>query len=53
MATGYTTGVQFLAGARDLPLFHRIQSVSGVHPAPYPEGKHGLFSGWGGKVTRI
>jgi hypothetical protein len=31
-ATGWTAGVQFLAGARDVPLLHSIQRAPGPHP---------------------
>jgi hypothetical protein len=37
--------VQFLAGAGNFPLHHRIQNGSGAHPASYPMGTRGSFPG--------
>jgi hypothetical protein len=41
--------VQFLAGAGNFSLHHRIQNGSGVHPASYLMGYGGSFHG--GKVA--
>jgi hypothetical protein len=37
--------VRFLAGAGNFSLHHRVQTGSGAHPAPYPMGTRGCFSG--------
>jgi hypothetical protein len=42
-ATGYglndrVSGVRFPTGAGNFSLFHRVQTGSGAHPAPYPMG---------------
>jgi hypothetical protein len=37
IATGRTTGVQFLAGKRDFSLLHSFRTASGVHPSSYPQ----------------
>jgi hypothetical protein len=37
--------VRFLAGAGNFSLHHRVQNVSGVHPASYPMGTRGSFPG--------
>jgi hypothetical protein len=42
--------VRFLAGVKDLSLFHSVQTGSGAHPASYPMGT-GVFSP-GNKVAR-
>jgi hypothetical protein len=42
--------VQFLAGAGNFSLHHCIQNGSEAHPASYPMGTRGSFSG--GKVAR-
>jgi hypothetical protein len=39
------TGVRFLAGAEIFSLRHRVQTGSGVHPAPYPVGTDGSYPG--------
>jgi hypothetical protein len=36
IATGWTTGVRFPAGARDFNLLCNVQTGSGAHPASYP-----------------
>jgi hypothetical protein len=41
--------VRFPAGAGNFSLHHRVQNGSGVHPAFYPRGTRGSFTG--GKVT--
>jgi hypothetical protein len=45
IATGWTTGVRFPAGARDFSLLHRVQTGSGAHPASYTIGTGGSFPG--------
>jgi hypothetical protein len=42
--------VRFPAGAGNFSLHHRVQNGSGVHPASYPMGTRGSFSG--GKSAR-
>jgi len=42
---GWTTGDRFLIGAKDFSVCHHIQTSSGVHPASYPVGTGGSFSG--------
>jgi hypothetical protein len=42
--------VQFLAGAGNFSLHHRVQNGSGAHPASYPMGTRGCFPG--GKAAR-
>jgi hypothetical protein len=37
--------VRFLAGAGNFSLHHRVQNVSGAHPASYPGGTTGSFPG--------
>jgi hypothetical protein len=37
--------VRFSAGAGNFSLHHRIQNVSGAHPASYPMGTRGSFFG--------
>jgi hypothetical protein len=37
--------VRFPAGAGNFSLNHRIQNVSGAHPASYPMGTRGSFPG--------
>jgi hypothetical protein len=37
--------VQFLAGAGNFSIHHRVQSGSGDHPASYPLGTRGSFPG--------
>jgi hypothetical protein len=37
--------VRFLAGAGNFSLHHRDQNGSGTHPASYPVGTRGSFSG--------
>jgi len=47
-AMGRTTGFQFLAGAGKWTFLshgHHIQTISGAHPAPYPLGTGGSFTG--------
>jgi hypothetical protein len=41
--------VLFPAGAGNFSLHHRVQNGSGAHPASYPMGTSGSFSG--GKAT--
>jgi hypothetical protein len=41
IATGQTTGVRFLAGARNFSVLCGAQTGSGVHPAPYTMGAGG------------
>jgi hypothetical protein len=43
VATGWTSGVQFPAGARNVSLLHSGQVGSGAHPASYPMGVIGSF----------
>jgi hypothetical protein len=45
IATGWTAGVRFPAGARDFSLLHSIHTASGAHPASYPMGTGGSFAG--------
>jgi hypothetical protein len=40
--------VWFLVGAGNFSLHHRVQNISGAHPASYPMGTRGSFPG--GKV---
>jgi hypothetical protein len=42
-ATGWTAGVRFPAGSRDIPVLHKVQTDSGAHPASYPMCTGGLF----------
>jgi hypothetical protein len=42
---GWTAGVRFSAGAKELSLLHSIQTGSGAHPASYPMGTGGFFPG--------
>jgi hypothetical protein len=37
--------VRFSAGAGNFSLNHRVQNVSGAHPACYPMGTRGSFPG--------
>jgi hypothetical protein len=37
--------VRFSAGAEDFSVHHHVQNSSGVHPASYPMGTRGSFSG--------
>jgi hypothetical protein len=37
--------VRFPAGAGNFSLHHRVQNCSGAHPASYPMGTRGSFSG--------
>jgi hypothetical protein len=37
--------VRFPAGAGNFSLHHRVQNGSGAHPASYPMGTRGSFSG--------
>jgi hypothetical protein len=37
--------VRFLAGAGNFSLHYLVQNVSGTHPASYPMGIRGSFSG--------
>jgi hypothetical protein len=37
--------IRFPAGAGNFPLHHRVQNGSGAHPASYPTGTRGSFSG--------
>jgi hypothetical protein len=50
MATGWTAGVRFPAGARDFSFLRSIQDCSGAHPASYPMDTKGSFPGV--KATR-
>jgi hypothetical protein len=48
MASGYGlddpgTEVPFPAGSWNFSLFHRVQTDSGTHPAPYRMGNGGSF----------
>jgi hypothetical protein len=42
---GRGTRVRFPAGAGNFSLHHRVQNGSGAHPASYPVGIRGSFSG--------
>jgi hypothetical protein len=42
--------VRFPAGAGNFSLYHRVQNVSGAHPASYPMGTRCSFRG--GKAAR-
>jgi hypothetical protein len=42
---GRGSRVRFLAGARNFSIHHRVQNGSGAHPASYPMGTRGSFSG--------
>jgi hypothetical protein len=42
IATGWTTGVIFLAGTIDFSLLHRVQADPGAHPASYTMGTGGF-----------
>jgi hypothetical protein len=59
IATGWTAGVRFPAGARDISLLHSFQTGSGAHPASYPMGTGSCFSGgkaagaWSWPLTSI
>jgi hypothetical protein len=44
IATGWTAGVRFPAGVRDISLRHSVQTGSGAHPASYPMGTGVSFS---------
>jgi hypothetical protein len=37
--------VRFLAGAENFSLHHSVQNGTGAHPASYPMGTRGSFSG--------
>jgi hypothetical protein len=37
--------IRFPAGTRNFSLHHRVQNGSGAHPASYPRGTRGSFSG--------
>jgi hypothetical protein len=41
----WVSGVQFLAGAGNFSLHHRVQNGSGAHPTSYPMGTRGSFCG--------
>jgi hypothetical protein len=41
----YDSRVRFPAGAGNFCLYHRVQNGSGAHPASYPMGTRGSFSG--------
>jgi hypothetical protein len=43
--------VRFPAGAGNFSLNHRVQNGSGAHPASYPMGTRGSFSG--GKAAGV
>jgi hypothetical protein len=45
IAAGWTAGIQFLAGARDIFLLHSVQTGSGAHPDSCTVGTRGSFSG--------
>jgi hypothetical protein len=50
IATGYglddrMIAVRFSAGAGTFSVRHHVQTISGAHPAPYPIGIGGSFSG--------
>jgi hypothetical protein len=45
LATGWTIGVLFQAGAGNFSLHHRVQTGSGAHPASYAMGIGGSFPG--------
>jgi hypothetical protein len=51
--------VRFSAGAENFSLHHRVQNVSGAHPASYPMGTRGSFPGgkaagaWSWPLTSI
>jgi hypothetical protein len=45
----YINFVRFPVGAGNFSLHHRVQNGSGAHPASYPVGTRGCFSG--GKVA--
>jgi hypothetical protein len=45
MATGRSTKVRFLAGTRELSLFHRVQAGSGAYPTSCPVGTGGCVPG--------
>jgi hypothetical protein len=47
--TGWTSGVRFPVEAGIFFLRHSVQTGSDAHPASYPMGTRGYFSG--GKVT--
>jgi hypothetical protein len=49
MATGWTAGVRFPAGAKDFSLLHIVQTGSGARP--YPTGTVGWKSGQLVKLT--
>jgi len=42
---GWTAGLRFPAGSGLFFFGHRVQTVSGVHPAPYPMVTGGSFTG--------
>jgi hypothetical protein len=45
IATGWTAGVRFPARARDISLLHSVHTSSEAHPASYPVGTGGSFTG--------
>jgi hypothetical protein len=45
-ATGWTSAIQFPAGAKDFSLLHSVQTASGTQPASSPVGTRGPFAGW-------
>jgi hypothetical protein len=42
---GFTAGVQFPAGTRDISLLQKVQTGSGTHRASYTMGIGGSFTG--------
>jgi hypothetical protein len=42
---GRGSRVRFPVGAGNVSLHHRVQNGSGAHPASYPRGTRGSFSG--------
>jgi hypothetical protein len=54
IATRWTAGVRFPAGARDFSLLHSTQTRHGVHLASYPIGARDSFhgvNGWGVELS--
>jgi hypothetical protein len=45
VATGWTAGIRFPAGARNFSFLHSVHTGSGTHPVYYPMDTGGSF--WG------
>jgi hypothetical protein len=50
-STGWTAGVQFLAGTKEFSRLQSVQTASGAHPVSYPMGNGDTFPG--GKAAGV